>query len=551
MCWTLLLAVVAFASYASAERYPREVLWSDRTFGPDGPWRAVNVAMGSGGTDQLALYPGGTWETWLIEDDYCDGSTCYASEAGTYDDSSGDDGGIAIDGGLSGFMLGMELEGDEGIRHLDDMELNGVYTEEVSLVLLKSQEIKYPGKTSPFFAGCLSLGANRSVNQTFSNGNSAPTNASVPAGWMYEHELTSSNSFGMHIGSVQPSMPGSLWFGGYDKNRVVGDILSMTGGPRDGVTLWDLGIEVIAGKSPFSYDKKDNLLAAGNSSIGSGFKVAVDGCSPYLSLPKSTCDNIAAELPVNFDEDLGLYLWNTDSDKYEEIISSASALSFSFISGSNTEPVKIRVPFMHLNLTLTEPLVDTPKPYFPCHVNGNGNYVLGRAFLQDAFIGANWHPEANTWWLAQAPGRAIQSTPEVAAIEETAKTVSKGGNDWEASWRGVWDSEETTSSSPTPEPTRDDGSDEEGGGGLSTAAIGGIAGGVGGAAILGIALGVFLFLRRRRNRAARSQAANPSLPVAVSKSESPKWPVQDQPPQEMPLREANSAPSPYHRYELS
>ncbi|KAI5463601.1 hypothetical protein BGZ63DRAFT_422939 [Mariannaea sp. PMI_226] len=155
---------------------------------------------------------------------------------------------------------------------------------------------------------------------------------------------------------------------------------------RDGITLRDIGIDVIAGQSPFSFKSKDGLLSKGNSSIGSGLPVWINGCSPYLTLPRSTCNNIAANLPMNFDEDLGLYLWDKKSDKYNEITTSATTLSFSFISGSNTDPVKIRIPLMHLNLTLEAPLIDIPIPYFPCHANDNGQYVLGRAFLQDVFI---------------------------------------------------------------------------------------------------------------------------------------------------------------------
>ncbi|KAK7424791.1 hypothetical protein QQX98_000375 [Neonectria punicea] len=528
MSWTLLsTTVVVLIAVASAERTPREVTWTDDTFGPDGPWRAVNVQMGVDETS-LGLYPGSAWETWVIEDDYCDGGTCYASKAGTYDESSGSQGGIFPDGGLGGFMFGLNLKGDPGKRYMDDISLNGITAENVSLVLLDSQKIKYPGgQTSPFFAGCLSLGANRVTNQSFTaTGGALAINASLPPGWLWEHEWTASNSFGMHIGSVQPAMSGSLWFGGYDQNRIAGDILSMNGGPRDGITPRDLGIEVIGSKSPFTFDSsKDGLLAKGNSSIGSGLKVSIDGCSPYLTLPKSTCDSVAANLPVNFDEDLGLYLWDTKSDKYEEIITSATALSFSFIFGSNTGVVKIRVPFLHLNLTLTSPLVDAPTPYFPCHVNGKGQYVLGRAFLQDAFVGANWHRDADAWWLAQAPGRVIQSTTNVISVEEKDKTISKGGNDWKASWSGVWDDdgEEAPSSTPTSAivDKEDDGDDGDDDRGMPI----GIGVGIG-AGVLVLGVGAFFFWPRRRNRARQSQAAaqTPSSEAAYTATSSSKWP---------------------------
>lgn len=547
MSWTLFLAMVAFILATSAETIPRELKWTDDTFGPDGPWRAIHVQMGYEETS-IGLFPGSAWETWLIDDNYCQTGTCYASKAGTYDKSSGDDGGIRLDGGLNSFMLGLNLEGEPGTRYLDDMSLNGITVENVSLVLLESQMIRYPGgQTSPFFAGCLSLGGTGATNQTFTLDDAPAINASLPPGWMWETEWTPSNSFGMHIGSVQPAMSGSLWFGGYDQNRVVGDILSMKGNPRNGITLWDIGIEDIGNNSLFEPGAEDSLLAKGNSSIVSGLKVSIDGCSPYLTLPKSTCDNIATHLPVSFNEDLGLYLWDTKSDKYHDIINSATALSLSFISGSNTKLVKIRVPFLHLNLTLSAPLVNEPVPYFPCHVNDKGVYVLGRAFLQDAFIGANWDPSAETWWLAQAPGRNIQATTNVVSIGKEDKTIVKGGNDWKVSWDGVWNDdsdEQAPSSTPTSDANDKENNKEnnkDGRGEMSTGAKAGI--GIGGAAaFLALGLGAFFFWRRRR-----SQAQPTQTPSATS----PKTASSEPLPNEMPNHEMqHGSSSPYQRYEM-
>ncbi|KAI9898843.1 hypothetical protein N3K66_005304 [Trichothecium roseum] len=549
MLWAGGFAAVALFSSSSAERIPREVTWTDATFGPDGPWRAASVQMGGNG-DPVALYPGSTWETWLIEDDYCSRSdTCYASKAGTYDasSSSGTQGGIGLLGELDPFMLGLDLSGERGRRYMDYVSLNGVKMANASLMLLESQVVKYPGgRTVPFFAGCLSLGGGGAVNQSFALDAGPAINASVPPGWMWEQAWTPSNSFGMHIGSVQPDMPGSLWFGGYDRNRVVGDVLGASGSPRSGITLWDVGIDVVGDDSPFDYKSKDGLLARGNSSIGGGIKVAIDGCSPYLTLPKSTCDAIAADLPVDFDAGLGLYLWDTSSDRYADIIASSASLVFSFISGSNTDAVKIR-------------------------------YVLGRAFLQDAFVGANWHPEADTWWLAQAPGRSIQATANAVAIQETDKEILSGGNDWEASWTGVWDEEKkkkTVVPSETPTPSSDDHDDgsssteeETDGGGLSVGALAGI--GVG-AAVLALILGLgTLFFWRRRGRRGQNQemppsrASTPDVARSASSSKLPtgelhsQWEPPPETRQELHNQCTTAPPGPgqdplqYERYELA
>lgn len=138
-----------------------------------------------------------------------------------------------------------------------------------------------------------------------------------------------------------------------------------------------------------------------------------------------------------YNDKLGLYIWNTDDDKYREIVTSPSVLNFTFIGSSNTDAVSICVPFLHLNLTLEQPLVSTPQQYFPCYAYPSAEeFTLGRAFLQDAFIGANWGQ--STWWLAQAPGPKIAASPNIHTITETSTSIQAGTNNWEKSWSTYW-----------------------------------------------------------------------------------------------------------------
>lgn len=281
--------------------------------------------------------------------------------------------------------------------------------------------------------GCLGIGAPLTVNQSFSPLSGPKINASLIPGWLNSQNEIPSNSFALHIGSANPPMPGSLYFGGYDQNRIIGDILTETEDYTKAISLKDIGITVVDGSSPWTFQSKDGLLSANNASISAGgIKVSVDGCSPYLTLPQSTCDAIADHLPVKYNPNLGLYIWQQDDAKYTQIVSSASTLDFTFLAGSNTQNVTISVPFRHLNLTLTEPLVDIDQQYFPCYT-GPGAYTLGRAFLQDAFVGANW--DSKTWWLAQAPGPNIPNA-QVITLAESDTEITASQNDWKESWAG-------------------------------------------------------------------------------------------------------------------
>lgn len=514
-----LLSYLAVLTAVEAE--PIAATWSSGTFGPDGPWQAVEVNVG--GSQTISMYPGSEWTSVILTSDYCTYNrtiSCEATKAGLYNKEQSELGGsgssalIAWQPGKD-FMSGVNVAGEDLTMWVDNMEVGGQTVSNVSMALLGENFAEYPdGSLVPLSVSCLGLGAPKNVNQTFTIPNADAVNASLIPGYLWSEGTTASNSFGMHIGSADPHMAGSLYFGGYDQNRVVGDILTGSGGIHSAIDLKDISITVEDGESPWEFESMGGLLAEGNSSISQGgIEVSVDGCSPYLTLPKSTCDAIAAHLPVKYNEKLGLYTWKTKDSKYSQIVPSASALQFTFLSGSNTDNITISVPFMHLNLTLDSPLVDEPTQYFPCFT-GADKYALGRAFLQDAFIGANWG--ADTWWLAQAPGPNVPSA-DVAELADDDTELKASANDWKESWSGSWTAltaEDVSSTSISSTPDSTDTSDADNtaqGGAASGTAIGiGVGVGVGAVAIIG-GLG-FFFIRRRRTAAKLASAESSDSP---------------------------------------
>ncbi|KAI2780594.1 acid protease [Daldinia loculata] len=501
-----------------ADTKPIAATWSSSTFGPDGPWPAIEVTMGS--EQKISIYPGREFQTFLLTSDYCNQNTtipCYANQAGLYNeaksqvDNTGSTGSIQYQANPD-YMQGVEVLGEMTKSWIDTMEFGGTTIENVSLSLLSESYMAYPnGQWYPLTVGCLGIGAPATVNQSFSNDYGPLINASLAPGYLWSHNITASNSFGMHIGSANPRMPGSFYFGGYDQNRIVGDVLTYSDDYTKDITLKDISIKVIDGSSPWNFESLGGLLAADNSSITSGgVQVSVDGCSPYLSLPKSTCDAIAKNLPVTYNEGLGLYFWKTDEPKYSQIINSASVLEFVFTGDSNTKNVSISVPFRHLNLTLTAPLIDKPTQYFPCYTGPARIYTLGRAFLQDAFIGANWGTKS--WWLAQAPGPNIPG-PSVVELAD-GDSIKASSNDWQESWSGSWTAlkpSDIESSATVSPPTATNTAAQETAApaaGLSTGAKAAIGVCVGVAGLALIAALAFFFLRRRKAPAAEGPAPN-------------------------------------------
>ncbi|KAK4042562.1 hypothetical protein C8A01DRAFT_44448 [Parachaetomium inaequale] len=538
MSSSLPILALSLAGLALAAE-PRQAAWSSKAFGPDGPWNAVEVSIGS--QPKIALFPGRMFHTYVTTSDYCALNTSVSHCAsGTYlkdKITTSSARGISWKPPTQLLSAGIETRGTANM-YLETIDIPvqagaepGIVTvrnHSIALIESESQMYAYPdGTLYPIFTGCLSVGS-PDPQQVFTGGGGSGTdvNASMIPWALESAGTTASSSFGLHYGSAGASakMSGSLLFGGYDRNRVVGSILSLDADLRNPATLQDISLHVIKGASPFppsttstaSPSTITGLLAQGDSTTtttnggaAGTLPVILDPCSPYLTLPKSTCDAIAAHLPVTYNASLGLYLWNTTSPRYRLLTTAATTLAFTLMGTSNTQSLTIHVPLPHLTgLTLAPPFTALPAPYFPCFTGGVKSqgwpsYALGRAFFQDAFLGANW--ERGVAWLAQAPGPNIPAGLDVVSVAAGDEAIAAGGNDWERSWDGVWKGltegdveglvEEVEGGG---EGGGGDGTARTGAGGLSTGAIVGI--GVGAAvvgAVLVGAAGLILWRRRK------------------------------------------------------
>jgi hypothetical protein len=517
-----------FAAFASAASSPRALQWSTKTYGPDGPWQAVKVQIGTP-EQSVDLLPGGFWMSNILGSQLCANTklvpACYAQAGGLYN-SLASTSWKNITGTAS--LVNAAFENTIGALPLVGSanwvfdKLRVFFTDASAfdvpdfdmLVVSDGSYSLADGTKYPITIGTLSLGSQAS-NQTWVNG-SEIWNGTFLASSLAQSSQIPSNSFGLHVGSASLAIPGSLIVGGYDRSRIVGPVSSQLYGidylPID---LLDIGIGVADGSSPFNFKTKSGLLAQGNSSIGPSVNVHIDTALPYLYLPSSTCAAITAHLPVTYQSRYGLYFWDTADPHYRTIVSSPSYLSFTFrLNNSITLNTTINVPFALLNLTLTSPIIDTPTPYFPCtQPRGiNSEYKLGRAFLQAAFVGVNWHAgNDGVWWLAQAPGPNTPSRTISTAIAPTDNYVMASDSRWVDSWRGAWtvigtstaiNGSTSTGTSPNSETTTNSNSNNTAGisVALSTGAIVGISISV--VAIIALVAAGIIFVTRR----ARSQA---------------------------------------------
>ena len=241
-------------------------------------------------------------------------------------------------------------------------------------------------------------------------------------------------------------------FGGYDQSRVLGEVGVF--GVDMKPNLLDIQIGVEKGSSPFSQRSYTGLLKL-NASFNGVQPARINPILPYLFMSPETCAAITKNLPVELNWQVGLYIWNTTDPQYERIVKSPAylALVFQKAEGGN---LTIKVSFQLLNLTLQPPIVATTQQYFPCrpfHANdGSGNYFLGKAFLQAAFIGMNWQQEK--FFLAQAPGPGVGASnikpigPYDTSID--ADPIEKFGMTWARDWTALSDANESRNSTPFP-----------------------------------------------------------------------------------------------------
>ncbi|THZ49011.1 hypothetical protein D6C90_03580 [Aureobasidium pullulans] len=365
------------------------------------------------------------------------------------------------------------------------------YLDGLAVTIASNYTVTYPEASisHTMDVGMLSLHTGSdTVNWTASNGSQVSYDPYLYKA--YTMGDIPSISYGLHVGSVYPPVPGSLILGGYDRSRCISTPIVSSGNK---FTLAEIDLEVTSGGWPFvkkQLASDSNLLLDGNTGSNSSLTVVPNPGVPYLYLPGNTCKLIASFLPVALDENLGLYVWNTTDPSFKRIMTSPSAIKFSFRTDPGLEDIS--VPFALLNLTLDYPLANTPKQYFPCspYTPSDGStYHLGRAFLQAAFLGETG--QTQKVFLAQAPGPGAKDEV-ITKLASTDSTLTAMANPptWNATWTDYLralpdDSTSTTSSTP------------DGSKGLSGGAIAGIViGAVGGIAIFVMA--VFVITRRRR-----------------------------------------------------
>lgn len=163
------------------------------------------------------------------------------------------------------------------------------------------------------------------------------------------------------------------------------------------------------------------------------FRAVIDSTLPFLYLPSGVCDEFASRLGLTHDPATDLYILNnTQRTTNKQTIQSITfALVDTEYSGNSTT---IELGYNAFDLEATLPLYEQATPYFPIRKSLSGDHnVLGRAFLQEAYVIADFERHNFTIAQAQFPNpltqdiRAIYNTTFTPAQESSHGEGLSGG----------------------------------------------------------------------------------------------------------------------------
>lgn len=213
----------------------------------------------------------------------------------------------------------------------------------------------------------------------------------------------------------------------------------------------------------------ENLSSGTASLLPDGIPVTatIDSSVSQYYLPQSVCDLFQQAFGLQYDEAKDFYLVNKTA--HSQLLQSNPSVTFTIGEDSDSSSTtNIRLPYAAFDLAVGIPFYNNDTRYFPIRVaKDESKQVLGRAFLQEAYVVVDW--ERNNFTI----GQAIHQRESTNIVEITSAAADI----------------------PPADP------------GLSIGAIVGIAvGAVAGVAAV-IAIGIFFFCRARRQKRQHTVAA--------------------------------------------
>jgi hypothetical protein len=233
---------------------------------------------------------------------------------------------------------------------------------------------------SDFFLGSLGLSAG-AVSAT------GATRPSFLGGLAAVTTEVPSVSYGFTAGASYRNggngVPGNMVFGGYDKSRLVtGQNVTIPMPSKQNNTL-------VVGVNSILYqpdpDVQQGMMSLTDPNIG-GFSAIIDSTLPYLVLPDDICNKFVERFNLGFDRSTGLYTINSTAHELNKQQNATVSFKLSAQVQDSEPHTTIVFPYNAFYLQASDPIYTNATAYFPIRKSSNGYYILGRTFLQEAYI---------------------------------------------------------------------------------------------------------------------------------------------------------------------
>jgi hypothetical protein len=196
-----------------------------------------------------------------------------------------------------------------------------------------------------------------------------------------------SSSYGFTAGAFYRNggngATGSMVFGGYDQARLIMKNSVSVPMPSNQNNTLLVGVNSIVYTPQQSVEPTS---ASFTDPTKDGFLAAIDSTLPYLVLPNNICDQFVEKFSLGFDATTGLYTINSTAHERNKQQNATVTFVVSAQTKNSASTSTIVFPYDAFHLQATDPIYTNTTDYFPIRKSDNGRYILGRTFLQEAYI---------------------------------------------------------------------------------------------------------------------------------------------------------------------
>ncbi len=431
--------------------------------GNDGEWSTFTFRVGNPPQNVNLLPSTASWQTWVVLPAGCPRRypvpNCNSSRGGTYDNSTST---TWVEQGIYKLILHSVLFkpslNTSAIFGFDTLGIGALSTQGPSV----DHQLFGALATTDYYLGIFGLNPKPSNYSGFENPipsfmTSLKDNGSLP-----------STSFGYTAGaSYRPGkVPGSLTLGGYDASRFTPNDLQFTFGP-------DISRDLLVAIRSISTSNPQGRILMRTPILS-----FIDSTLPYMYLPLLACQEFEKVFGLVWDEKAQLYLVNDTI--HDKLVSMNPTITLELGNGLvGGQTIDITFPYASFDKEVNYPLVRNKTRYFPLmRAMNDSQYVLGRTFLQEAYLTVDW--ERKNFSVSQAVFPDSSTKQHIINIPRLSQVENS-----------------TTIAEPTPSEHK----------GLAKGAIAGIVVAVVIVALALIAVAITMIKRRKRRVEAASAAA--------------------------------------------